>query len=121
MSLTTTHQTPYTRSRASVATTTRPRTAASTPTRPKTAGSVMTRVNSAPKMSISNAINVNTSIRPNSGKGNTEGLGDRKFSGIRSLKSVVNEQKSTVSVYKRIESKPIGELDKVLYQTSWIL
>jgi len=29
------------------------------------------------------------------------------------MKSVVTEQKSTVSVYKRIESKPIGELDKV--------
>lgn len=60
----------------------------------------MTRVNSAPKMSITSAINVNTPTRPGSGKG------------IRSLKSFGSEQKQTVSVYKRIESRPIGELDK---------
>ena len=35
------------------------------------------------------------------------------ISGIRSLKSFGSEQKQTVSVYKRIESRPIGELDKV--------
>ena len=99
----------FTRTRSSPAMTARP---GSAQTRPRTSGGSASRGVVTPR--------ITNSARSQSSKGERihikQNIGEYSFEGLVTHKSppMGPEQKQTVSVYKRIESKPMDNLEKVI-------